>query len=85
MQTERVVPLALPRGRNVFCELCRAPATVRCGGCGVTFYWCVRRRVANLPESRLTGLVELFSPWRSRPTSAVPVGPSIRPSTRVLL
>ncbi|XP_060114827.1 zinc finger MYND domain-containing protein 12 [Heteronotia binoei] len=38
MQTEQVVPLALPRGRKVFCELCRAPATVRCGGCLVTFY-----------------------------------------------
>lgn len=48
MQTEPVVPLALPRGRKVFCELCRAPATVRCGGCGVTFYWCVKVKVANL-------------------------------------
>lgn len=47
MQTERVVPLALPRGRNVFCELCRAPATVRCGGCGVTFYCEVEHQNAD--------------------------------------
>ncbi|KAL8198591.1 UNVERIFIED_CONTAM: hypothetical protein K2H54_017031 [Gekko kuhli] len=47
MQTEQVVPLALPRGRKVFCELCRAPATVRCGGCGVTFYCEVEHQSAD--------------------------------------
>uniref|UniRef100_A0ACB8EE43 Uncharacterized protein n=1 Tax=Sphaerodactylus townsendi TaxID=933632 RepID=A0ACB8EE43_9SAUR len=47
MQTERVAPLALPRGRKVFCELCRAPATVRCGGCGVTFYCAVEHHNAD--------------------------------------
>lgn len=30
--------LALPRGRKVLCELCLGPATLRCGGCGVTYY-----------------------------------------------
>nr|XP_056721343.1 zinc finger MYND domain-containing protein 12 [Euleptes europaea] len=47
MQTERVWPLALPRGRKVFCELCRAPATVRCGGCCVTFYCEVEHQNAD--------------------------------------
>ncbi|XP_054857204.1 zinc finger MYND domain-containing protein 12 [Eublepharis macularius] len=47
MQTERIVHLALPRGRKAFCELCLAPATVRCGGCGVTFYCEVEHQNAD--------------------------------------
>ncbi|XP_042334206.1 zinc finger MYND domain-containing protein 12 [Sceloporus undulatus] len=47
MQTERVEPLSLPRGRRLFCELCLGPATVRCGACGVTYYCEVEHQSAD--------------------------------------
>uniref|UniRef100_A0A8D0BKK1 Zinc finger MYND-type containing 12 n=1 Tax=Salvator merianae TaxID=96440 RepID=A0A8D0BKK1_SALMN len=47
MQTERLVPLALPRGQKLFCELCCGPATVRCGACGVTYYCEVEHQSAD--------------------------------------
>lgn len=39
MQAQELVPLALPRGRGRHCELCGAAAQLRCGACGVTYYW----------------------------------------------
>ncbi|XP_063001381.1 zinc finger MYND domain-containing protein 12 [Elgaria multicarinata webbii] len=47
MQTERVSGLALPRGQKLHCELCLGPATVRCGGCGVTYYCDVQHQNAD--------------------------------------
>ncbi|KAF7237586.1 Zinc finger MYND domain-containing protein 12 [Varanus komodoensis] len=47
MRTERLVPLALPRGQKLHCELCLGPATLRCGGCGVTYYCDVEHQNAD--------------------------------------
>uniref|UniRef100_A0A8D2KXJ4 Zinc finger MYND-type containing 12 n=1 Tax=Varanus komodoensis TaxID=61221 RepID=A0A8D2KXJ4_VARKO len=43
----RLVPLALPRGQKLHCELCLGPATLRCGGCGVTYYCDVEHQNAD--------------------------------------
>ncbi|CAI5782630.1 finger MYND domain-containing 12 [Podarcis lilfordi] len=47
MQTQQLVPLALPRGQKLFCELCRGPATLRCGSCAVTYYCDVEHQSAD--------------------------------------
>ncbi|XP_020636810.3 zinc finger MYND domain-containing protein 12 isoform X1 [Pogona vitticeps] len=47
METEALAPLALPRGQKLHCELCLAPATVRCGRCGVTYYCDVEHQSAD--------------------------------------
>ncbi|XP_061457576.1 zinc finger MYND domain-containing protein 12 isoform X2 [Rhineura floridana] len=47
MQTERLVPLALPRGQKRWCELCLGPATLRCGSCGVTYYCDIEHQRAD--------------------------------------
>uniref|UniRef100_A0A670K2E1 Zinc finger MYND-type containing 12 n=1 Tax=Podarcis muralis TaxID=64176 RepID=A0A670K2E1_PODMU len=44
---QNLVPLALPRGQKLFCELCRGPATLRCGSCAVTYYCDVEHQSAD--------------------------------------
>uniref|UniRef100_A0A8C4YHS0 Zinc finger MYND-type containing 12 n=1 Tax=Gopherus evgoodei TaxID=1825980 RepID=A0A8C4YHS0_9SAUR len=47
MNVQELVPLALPRGRPLSCELCGGPAQLRCGACHVTYYCDVDHQKAD--------------------------------------
>uniref|UniRef100_A0A674KE70 Zinc finger MYND-type containing 12 n=1 Tax=Terrapene triunguis TaxID=2587831 RepID=A0A674KE70_9SAUR len=47
MNVQQLVPLALPRGRPLSCELCGGPAQLRCGACRVTYYCDVDHQKAD--------------------------------------
>ncbi|XP_073172623.1 zinc finger MYND domain-containing protein 12 isoform X2 [Lepidochelys kempii] len=47
MNAQQLVPLALPRGRPLRCELCGGPAQLRCGACRVTCYCDVDHQKAD--------------------------------------
>ncbi|KAJ7306567.1 hypothetical protein JRQ81_009931 [Phrynocephalus forsythii] len=66
MQTEALVPLALPRGQKLRCELCLAPATVRCGGCAVTYYCDVEHQNADWASAH-EKICPLLIPLRTAP------------------
>lgn len=34
-----IYPLAVPKGRRLYCEVCEAPAERVCTACTVTYYW----------------------------------------------
>lgn len=38
-QASAIIPLALPKGAEKFCELCQREARLQCSKCRVTFYW----------------------------------------------
>ncbi|XP_050787214.1 zinc finger MYND domain-containing protein 12 isoform X2 [Gopherus flavomarginatus] len=47
MNVQELVPLALPRGRPLSCELCGGPAQLRCGACHVAYYCDVDHQKAD--------------------------------------
>ncbi|KAM6435523.1 zinc finger MYND domain-containing protein 12 isoform 2-T2 [Liasis olivaceus] len=66
MQTDWLVPLAQPRGLKRRCELCLGPATVRCAGCGVTYYCDVDHQHADWVSIH-EKICQLLIPLRTAP------------------
>ncbi|XP_063173388.1 zinc finger MYND domain-containing protein 12 [Candoia aspera] len=66
MQTDWLVPLAQPRGRKRRCELCLGTATVRCAGCGVTYYCDVDHQTADWISIH-EKICQLLIPLRTAP------------------